>query len=57
MAKQRRRAGELQVCLPSRFLEELPEDSLEWFGRGEVNEEKSKALAQSHLAGLRNLLG
>ena len=56
MAKQRRRAGELQVCLPSRFLEELPEDSLEWFGRGEVNEEKSKALAQSHLAGLRSLL-
>jgi ATP-dependent DNA helicase Rep len=56
LAKQRRRAGELQDCLPSRFLEELPQDSLEWFGRGEVNEEKSKALARSHLAGLKSLL-
>jgi ATP-dependent DNA helicase Rep len=57
LARQRRRAGEMQACLPSRFLEELPQDSLEWFGKsGERNEEKSKALAQSHLAGLRNLL-
>ncbi|MBA3535081.1 MAG: UvrD-helicase domain-containing protein [Tatlockia sp.] len=57
LAKQRRRAGELQDCLPSRFLDELPQDSLEWFGKtGEQNEEKSKALAKSHLAGLKNLL-
>ena len=57
MAKQRRRAGEVQDCLPSRFLDELPQDSLEWFGKGgERNEEKSKALAQSHLAGLKSLL-
>lgn len=57
LARQRRRAGELQDCQPSRFLDELPQDSLEWFGRsGERNEEKSKALAQSHLAGLKNLL-
>lgn len=57
LAKQRRRAGEVQDCLPSRFLEELPQDSLEWFGRnGERNEEQSKAVAKSHLAGLRSLL-
>ncbi|MBA2657507.1 MAG: UvrD-helicase domain-containing protein [Tatlockia sp.] len=57
LAKQRRRAGESQVCLPSRFLDELPQDSLEWFGKtGEKNEEKSKALAKSHLDGLKNLL-
>ncbi len=57
LAKQRRRAGELQDSLPSRFLDELPQDSLEWFGKaGEQNEEKSKALAKSHLAGLKNLL-
>ncbi|MBA2709161.1 MAG: UvrD-helicase domain-containing protein [Tatlockia sp.] len=57
LAKQRRRAGELQDCMPSRFLDELPQDSLEWFGKaGEQNEEKSKALAKSHLAGLKNLL-
>ncbi|CDZ75963.1 ATP-dependent DNA helicase rep [Legionella massiliensis] len=57
LAKQRRRVGEMQDCLPSRFLDELPQDSLEWFGKsGEKNEAKSKALAKSHLAGLKNLL-
>ena len=58
LARQRRRAGEMQDCLPSRFLEELPQDSLEWYGKtGERDEVKSKALARSHLAGLKNLLG
>ena len=59
LARQRRRGGELQDCLPSRFLEELPQDSLEWFGKpGEPRDEvKSKELARSHLAGLKNLLG
>jgi ATP-dependent DNA helicase Rep len=57
LAKQRRRAGEMQDCQPSRFLDELPEDSLEWYGKsGERNEEQSKALAKSHLAGLKSLL-
>ncbi|BCA96969.1 ATP-dependent DNA helicase Rep [Legionella antarctica] len=57
LAKQRRRGGELQDCLPSRFLEELPQDSLEWFGKGsERCEEKSRNLAKSHLAGLKNML-
>ncbi len=57
LARQRRRGGEMQACLPSRFLDELPEDSLEWFGRGGVrDEERSKALARSHLEGLKNLL-
>lgn len=58
LAKQRKRGGELNDCLPSRFLEELPQDSLEWFGKtGVKNEEQSKKLAQSHLSGLKNLLG
>lgn len=58
LARRRRREGELRECLPSRFLDELPEDSLEWFGQqGEPNKERSKALAQSHLSGLKNLLG
>lgn len=43
LAKQRRRAGELQDCVPSRFLDELPQESLEWFGKsGERCEEQSK---------------
>lgn len=58
LARQRRRAGEMQDCVPSRFLDELPQDSLEWFGKsGERDEVKSKALAKSHLDGLKNLLG
>ena len=57
LARQRRKAGELEDCLPSRFLEELPQDSLEWFGKNTVrNEEQSKKLAHSHLSGLKNLL-
>jgi ATP-dependent DNA helicase Rep len=57
LAKQRRRAGEMQDCEPSRFLEELPQNSLEWYGKqGERNEAQSKALAQLHLAGLKHLL-
>ncbi|MFC3909760.1 UvrD-helicase domain-containing protein [Legionella dresdenensis] len=58
LARQRRRLGELQDCQPSRFLDELPSDSLEWYGKNvERDEVKSKALAKSHLAGLKNLLG
>jgi ATP-dependent DNA helicase Rep len=57
LAKQRRRAGELQDCLPSRFLDELPSEHLEWFGKNvERSAEQSKNLAKSHLAGLKNLL-
>ena len=57
LARQRRRGGELVDCLPSRFLDELPEEHLEWFGRAGVRcEEKSKDVAASHLAGLKNLL-
>jgi len=56
-ARRRRREGALQECLPSRFLDELPQDSLEWFGQmTEPNADRSKKLAQSHLLGLRNLL-
>lgn len=57
LARQRRRGGEMQHCEPSRFLEELPKNSLEWYGKqGERNEAQSKALAKSHLAGLKHLL-
>lgn len=57
LAKQRRSMGELQSCQPSRFLDELPQDSLDWYGKdGPRCEVKSKALATAHLAGLKNLL-
>ena len=58
LARQRPRAGEMQDCMPSRFLDELPEDALEWFGReGDKDEARSKAVAESHLMGLRAMLG
>ena len=58
LAKKRRRGGEFHDCQPSRFLEELPQESLEWFGKStERNEEKSKEVARLHLTGLKNLLG
>lgn len=57
LAKVRRKAGEWVECQPSRFLDELPKESLEWFGKNtEKNEVKSKALAASHLASLKSLL-
>ena len=57
LAKQRKRAGELQDCAPSRFLDELPEKHLEWSGRSTAkNEAQSKKLARAHLDGLRSLL-
>jgi ATP-dependent DNA helicase Rep len=57
LARKRRREGESRECLPSRFLDEIPDDHLEWFGRsGEPNEAQSKGLAKSHLAGLKLLL-
>lgn len=56
LARQRRSGGQNQVALPSRFLEELPADQLEWHGKEQKNTVKSKVLAQSHLATLKNLL-
>ena len=57
LAKQRRRAGELQDCSPSRFLDELPEQHLEWSGRSmQKDATQSKKLARSHLDGLKSLL-
>ena len=56
-ARRRRRGGEIHACTPSRFLEELPQDYLEWVGRDlEQDPENSKKQAQSHLAGLKALL-
>lgn len=56
LARQRRSGGETQVTSPSRFLEELPSDYIEWHGKEHRNTEKSRVLAQSHLASLKNLL-
>ncbi len=57
LARQRRRQGQLQDCQPSRFLDELPKEAIEWHGRHlKRDEAKSKLLARSHLAGIKSLL-
>jgi ATP-dependent DNA helicase Rep len=55
-ARRRKRFGETLECCPSRFLEELPAEMLEWEGRVELSPEETKARGQSAIAGLRSLL-
>jgi ATP-dependent DNA helicase Rep len=57
-AERRRRAGELVRCEPSRFLQELPDDDLQWEGRGAtLSVEEKQARGKAQLAGLRAMLG
>ncbi len=58
-AQRRKQAGQWVECTPSPFLEELPEADLDWPGRTgrEKTREEQQAEGQSHLAGLRALLG
>jgi len=57
-AKQRKRYGEVVQCEPSRFLNELPTDDLQWEGKGaNVNPEQKQERGAAHVAHLRNLLG
>jgi len=56
LAKKRKQFGEVIDCIPSRFLDELPEDDLVFEGRGEVCEATNKARGNATLSGLRGLL-
>ena len=52
------RYGERIVCEPSRFLEELPADQLEWIGGSKGSQQKSSPeKGRSHLESLKQLLG
>ncbi|QTP56839.1 DNA helicase Rep [Billgrantia sulfidoxydans] len=58
LARQRKAFGELMDCTPSRFLDELPPDDLEWEGRADKEDpDKKQARGQDAIAGLRSLLG
>jgi ATP-dependent DNA helicase Rep len=58
LARQRKAYGELIDCQPSRFLDELPADDLEWEGRADKEDpEKKQARGKDAIAGLRSLLG
>ena len=53
---KRKRYGELSHCEPSRFLEELPLEDLEWPDRQPVDAETKKERGRASLAQLRSLL-
>lgn len=55
-AKTRKRYGELLACEPSRFLEELPQDYLDWEDNRQESTEEKKERGNAHLANLRNML-
>ncbi len=54
--KHRKRHGEMEVCKPSRFLNELPAADLEWPERNPVDPEVKKQRSQASLAHIKNLL-
>jgi len=53
---QRKRYGEAVSCEPSRFLEELPLEDLEWPDRVPIDPEERKERGRASLAQLRSLL-
>jgi ATP-dependent DNA helicase Rep len=57
MAAQRQRYGEKIDCQPSRFLDELPQDDLQWSGEGiERNRAESQQTGQATIASLKEML-
>lgn len=55
-AKTRNRFGEKLTCEPSRFLEELPEQHIEWENKIVISEKERQATAQQYIADLQSLL-
>jgi ATP-dependent DNA helicase Rep len=57
-ARNRRRYGEQVSCDPSRFLDELPRELIQWKGENEeLDHEKTKERATTHLDKLRDMFG
>jgi ATP-dependent DNA helicase Rep len=56
-AAKRKRFGEMIPCEPSRFLQELPEDDLNWEGRNsQLSQEEKQQRGTAHLANLKSML-
>ncbi len=56
LARQRKQFGEILDTSPSRFLDELPEEDLEWEGREDSCPEANIARGRATLSGLKSLL-
>ncbi|TNF34301.1 MAG: ATP-dependent DNA helicase Rep [Gammaproteobacteria bacterium] len=57
LAKQRQSFGETQQCLPSRFLNELPQDLLERRGFGDDSPEERRERGIANMSRLKAMLG
>ncbi|HTN31292.1 MAG TPA: DNA helicase Rep [Pseudomonas sp.] len=55
-AAKRKQYGEIIDCLPSRFLDELPQEDLEWEGQEEAPQEVKAARGNDALAGIRAMM-
>lgn len=56
-ATKRKRNGEIQDCQPSRFLSEMPEESLHWVDKQpEMSQEEKKGTAKQYLSAMKSLL-
>ena len=58
LAEQRKNGGQMRQMTPSRFLDELPQDDLDWLGRKKKLAENidPKLQAQHYLQNLKALL-
>ncbi len=52
----RKKYGDVTECEPSRFLNELPEEDLEWSNKKQLDPEEIKKRGKANLAGLRSML-
>ncbi|WP_210395949.1 DNA helicase Rep [Motiliproteus sediminis] len=55
LARQRKQFGEVADTVPSRFLDELPEEDLEWEGRDPGCEQTNRTRGNATLSSLKNL--
>jgi len=55
--KKRKRAGETEICEPSRFLDELPKDDVRYFGGPSADPAASKEHGKERMAQIRAMLG
>ena len=56
-AAKRRQFGDVLDCEPSRFIDELPPEDIEWQGREDDGGNANEARGQETLAGLKSLFG
>lgn len=56
LASKRRQYGEEIECMPSRFLDELPDDVIQWEGRGDESEKVKKEQGKASLSALKAML-